>query len=522
MQKLSEFDKTIYASLEKINDKLLERQNIKVVKDNMIRNAKNRRAANLPPKAKTSVQHIEQTSQFNIRDGASVQSVIKTEHRVSKHILPETDDSAVAMMGHPVIMISTGNLDSSIHNPGSQGIMIAQNSTTKKSPLTKTMVTKTTVTSNKVMNIEEDDIGKLMDKMLIEIKIADSDEKNPDTLKHIISGVLQAKGVFTPFEFCLKKLSNSNKDTARVLSQSAGYDPLKTSYRSDLSANKVFPTHNYLFLQFPEAGTLVIKDMRNILLLCVFFSVIIIFLFWYTVRLIVKQKKISEVKNDFINNMTHELKTPIATISLAVDAISNPLIKNDVAKFDQYTSILKEENQKLNSHVEHVLQMALLEKGEFEPDMKKTDVIEVIQEAIRSHALKIDEKKAIVSFHPEQKELTILADRANMLIVMNNLLDNALKYSGEHCIIDIHTKTLSGYAVISIKDNGIGIESDLHKKIFEKFYRVQSGDVHDTKGFGLGLSFVRSMLEKHHGTIELYSELNKGSEFIIKIPVYES
>lgn len=220
--------------------------------------------------------------------------------------------------------------------------------------------------------------------------------------------------------------------------------------------------------------------------------------------------------------MTHELKTPIATISLAIDAINNNQVKSDEEKFKTYTAILKEENQKLNNHVERVLQMAMLDKGDLHLNKQEIDLVKIINSAIHTHKLQIEKQKAEVIFIHKLAEVYIVADELHLLTVFNNLLDNALKYSDKNCLIEIRLNLTIKNAIIAIKDNGIGIEHSVQKKIFDKFYRVQSGNIHDVKGFGLGLSYVKSIIESHHGVITLNSEKGKGSEFEIKLPVNES
>lgn len=274
-------------------------------------------------------------------------------------------------------------------------------------------------------------------------------------------------------------------------------------------------------LDYPSTTNFVIKQMAGLLSLSLFITILIGFVMIYTFRRMLSQEKLHTMKNDFINNMTHELKTPIATISLAIDGISNPAIKNDEVKFNNYTSILKEENKKLNSHVERVLQMALLEKGELSLDKKEVNLRSLLENCIHTQQLQIQNKKAKVILNAE--EVTMNGDAFHLLNAFSNLLDNALKYSDENCEIII---SLNKQGEISFKDDGIGIDKANREKVFEKFYRAQGGNVHDVKGFGLGLSYVKSIIEAHGGTVELKSDTsansgnsNKGSEFIIKLKV---
>jgi signal transduction histidine kinase len=268
-------------------------------------------------------------------------------------------------------------------------------------------------------------------------------------------------------------------------------------------------------IDYASTTNFVLRQMAGLLGLSLFITVLIGFVMIYLFRRMLSQEKLHQMKNDFINNMTHELKTPIATISLAVDGISNPAIKNDETKFTKYTSILKEENKKLNDHVERVLQMALLEKGELMLNKKEVNLKLLLENCIKSYQLQIQTKNATVNF--SGGDVFVSGDEFHLQNAFTNLLDNALKYSEENCEINISLNKNGNSAEIIFKDNGIGIDKAIGEKIFEKFYRAQGGNLHDVKGSGLGLSYVRSIIEAHEGTIELKSEKNNGSEFIIKL-----
>ncbi len=358
------------------------------------------------------------------------------------------------------------------------------------------------------------EIKHLVDKMMMEIKVMDTEVENADTLSHIIKKALVNKGISIPFEFSIQKI---NENKRNVLVQSKGFSEKHNSFQSDLSVNRVIPNHEFLFLQFPRQKDLLMASMKDSLILTLFFSFMILGIFYSVVRLILRQKKLSEIKNDFVNNMTHELKTPIATISLAIDAMNNPLIKNDELRYTDYTRILKEENKKLNSHVERVLQMAMLDKGELELDKKEVDLQVLIEKAIETYQLQIKEKNARVNFVKNTDSLKILADAFHLQNAFANLIENALKYSASDCRLDISVIQFRGEVYIHFTDNGIGIAANNHTRVFDKFYREQGGNLHDVKGFGLGLSYVKSIVEAHGGAIELKSEKGKGSEFIIKL-----
>lgn len=360
------------------------------------------------------------------------------------------------------------------------------------------------------------EIKQLLNKLKVDMEVLESsylENISEAQLTRLLKKELQHAGINSPFEFSLK---NETDKTTDVIAQSKGFDTSKTQFKSDLSINRVFPTNNYLYLQFPHQNNIVLSGMQRMIGLSLFFSVLILGVFYYSIHLLLKQKKLSDIKNDFINNMTHELKTPIATISLAADAISNPLIKNDAEKFRTYTQIVKEENQKLNRHVERVLQIAMIDKGELQLSKTQLNIIQLIREVNQSYNLLMKQAGAECRFQPAQEDLLLFGDEFHFRNLLSNLLDNALKYSKETPKITWTCTKIKDTLEIRIKDNGIGIADDKKNKVFEKFYREQGGNLHDVKGFGLGLSYAKSIVEAHGGSIELLSEKGSGSEFILK------
>lgn len=269
-------------------------------------------------------------------------------------------------------------------------------------------------------------------------------------------------------------------------------------------------------IDYASTTNFVIRQMAGLLSLSLFITILIGFVMVYLFRRMLSQEKLHQLKNDLINNMAHELKTPIATISLAIDGINNPAIRNDDEKFTNYTSILKEENKKLNTHIERVLQTALLEKGELTMENKKVELRSLLKKCVDTYRLQILSKNAKVNFIANE-DVTISGDAFHLANSFTNLLDNALKYCNENCIIEIALLKKDDRVEINFKDNGIGIPKELQTRIFEKFYRVQGGNLHDVKGSGLGLSYVKSIVEAHGGSITIKSAENKGSEFTIKL-----
>lgn len=254
----------------------------------------------------------------------------------------------------------------------------------------------------------------------------------------------------------------------------------------------------------------------------ILFTIVIISAFGLTIQAMLNQKKISEIKSDFINNMTHELKTPLATISLAVDAIGNEKVMSNRDKISYFSGIIKEENKRMNKQVESILQSALIEKNEITLNLQPIDVHQVIQSTVDNLQLQLANKDARVELQLDAVQPVIKADEVHFSNVIFNLLDNAIKYSRQQLDIKISTFNTRKTVVISIADNGIGMSRDTVSRIFEKFYRAHTGNVHNVKGFGLGLSYVKAIIDAHHGKIRVESTLGKGSKFTMEFPQQES
>lgn len=240
--------------------------------------------------------------------------------------------------------------------------------------------------------------------------------------------------------------------------------------------------------------------------------------FIYMLRTILKQKKLSEVKNDFINNMTHELKTPIATVYAAVEAMQNFNALNDQRKTQTYLDISKQELQRLSDLVEKVLHIASEEREEIELYREETDIHEIMDTIITNHQLKTN-RPVQFRYDNLMGDRLVNVDRTHLSNAINNLVDNAIKYSGELPVVNIRSSIENGNLIIRVKDNGIGIPKTYQESIFDTFFRVPTGNLHNVKGFGLGLSYVKKIVELHDGRITVHSEPDKGSEFIIQIPV---
>ncbi|MFC5626629.1 sensor histidine kinase [Algoriphagus winogradskyi] len=285
-----------------------------------------------------------------------------------------------------------------------------------------------------------------------------------------------------------------------------------------LFPNDIFGKENFLTIYFPEKTNHVIREVWLPISSSIVFIVVIISCFIYAIKVIIRQKALSDTKNDFINNMTHEFKTPLATVSLAVEALQDPELSSQDKFRTRYLGIIKDENKRLVSQVENVLQAAALDKKDFKLKIESLNLAEILETTVDHFGLQVEKKGGQITFINELTEPMVQGDLFHLTHIFNNLLDNANKYSPDSPFITIVAKDNTEEVFITIKDEGIGMNKDAQRKIFDKFYRVPTGNVHDVKGFGLGLSYVKAMLEAHKGGIQVSSELGKGSSFTINIP----
>lgn len=341
--------------------------------------------------------------------------------------------------------------------------------------------------------------------------------KSLDTL---LRNELQEKGITIAYAYGIY----STKEQAfvvknDVLEECGDKYQIPEDFRYGIS---LFPNSNErvarLYVDFPTKS----KDLWSGLWLhwisTVLFTGVVIFCFYYTIKVIVEQKKLSEMKNDFLNNMTHEFKTPIATISIATDTIKKWVDKGRPEKAMRFVNIIEEENKRMNGQVGKVLQMARIDKREFKLNLVEVYADDVILNAAEKIALQVEQKGGNVVLDLQATNSLIQADETHFTNIIHNLLDNANKYSPEKPIITIRTLNAGNGFQFEIQDNGLGISKEARKYIFDKFYRVPTGDLHDVKGFGLGLSYVQAIVTAHGGTIDVKSELGKGSTFIVSLP----
>jgi two-component system phosphate regulon sensor histidine kinase PhoR len=294
--------------------------------------------------------------------------------------------------------------------------------------------------------------------------------------------------------------------------------------RESTSSARLFPNDviqipYFLKIYFPNESGYILNSLWALLAVSLVLVVALIWTSYNSIRTIFLQKQNSEIKNDFINNMTHELKTPISTISLACEALSDPeLAKIETIK-NRYLNIINTENKRLGLLVEEVLQSAVLDKGDFKLKKEEGDLHELLKEVIEKYQIQLKERGGKVELNLDAPNARFEFDKNHLTNVIYNLLDNAVKYSKNEPRITISTKLNAGNILLSVKDQGIGISADNLKKIFDRLYRVPTGNVHNVKGFGLGLSYVKIITERHGGTVSVESQLEKGSTFYIELPL---
>lgn len=337
---------------------------------------------------------------------------------------------------------------------------------------------------------------------------------NGSTLLQLLDAELKEYGINTPFEFNIY----SNGLATKIKSEHFNYDKYST-YSIPVFIDNDGNNRYNLLLNFPQKKKFLFSEILAITLLSIVFTLVIIIAYANALQQWIKQRQISEIKTDFINNMTHEFKTPIATINLALDAIRNPKVIDDKDKVFRYLQMIRDENKRMHAQVENVLRMSKLEKKEFDIEKEPYDVHAIIDDAIEHVNLIIEDRNGKISPRLEATRSTVLLNDVHFTNVIVNILDNAIKYSPAEPVIEISTENVKDFILIKIKDSGIGMSKTAQKKIFEKFYREHTGDVHNVKGHGLGLAYVKRIVDDHNSQIFVESEKGKGSTFIIKVPL---
>jgi two-component system phosphate regulon sensor histidine kinase PhoR len=355
---------------------------------------------------------------------------------------------------------------------------------------------------------------------MLELPFAKPLEKrvNLRLIDSLLQNELREKGIDAEFQFAIANLDHSvilSKDSALLKKDDPIFDQ---GYSINLFPGDFLNEPVFLYLTFPHEQSYLLGRMWTILSLSVFLILIIIAAFYYTISTILRQKKITEIRNDFISNMTHELKTPISTISLASEMLSDGDIQLNDSQRSNFIGMIREENKRLGVLVENVLQTAVIERGELKLKKERFDFGDFIQDLITNFSIQIENRQGQLELRMEHAPGELFADRVHLTNVFYNLLDNANKYSPETPVITVNVSSTENAIRITVSDKGMGISRENQRKIFDHLYRVPSGNIHTVKGFGLGLSYVKAIVEKHGGKISVESEPGKGSQFTIEIP----
>ncbi len=341
---------------------------------------------------------------------------------------------------------------------------------------------------------------------------------NPEILDTLLAEELTNRGLDIPYDYGI--LHQPTNEMMLLVNESI--DAEESIKKSDLRVN-LFPTdlnqkEFYLSIDFPDKKKYLMSQAVIPLSASGLLLIIVIACFAYAIMVILRQKKLSEIKNDFVNNMTHEFKTPIATVSLATEALQDDDIKGNKAFVDRYVQVIRDENKRLGLQVEKVLQIASLDKKDFKLKLEKTNLHEIIEKALVNINILVEKRGGQITSQLLASNSLLEADKVHLTNIIYNLLDNANKYSPEAPEIHIRTDNISTGIILKISDKGIGMSKESIEKIFDKFYRVSTGNVHDVKGFGLGLSYVKNIVEMHRGTVNVKSEVGQGSTFKIYLP----
>ncbi len=367
----------------------------------------------------------------------------------------------------------------------------------------------------KTGNVDElDKIGIDMTYYDIVSNYSIEERLNNQNLKDLIKQELENNKLPTNFEYAVfnNSLGTPIKSGNFVFNE-------KNTYSVPILTDVDNHSKYQLYISFPQKSKFLFSDLLPFILISLLFTVVIIAAYYSAIRQLITQRQISEIKNDFINNMTHEFKTPIATINLALDAIKNPKIISDEEKVLRYVQMIRDENKRMHAQIENILRISKLEKKELDIPKEKVELTEVLEVAIDHVSLLIEDREGTLNTHFNTTRDTVLINPTHFTSVFVNILDNAIKYSPKAPVIDIYTENIKDTIVIKIKDQGSGMSKAATKKIFDKFYREHTGDLHNVKGHGLGLAYVKQIVDDHNAQVYVESEKGKGSTFIIKIPL---
>ena len=357
--------------------------------------------------------------------------------------------------------------------------------------------------------IVENIINKITSK-----KVNIEDRVSPAEIQQILSEQLKRSGISSEYHFTVLKEDRSTYFS----SEEYAPDDDDHLYEIDLFPDDLISPHAYLVVYFPDENKISMSTLTRNTVTSIILALIIIAIFLSTLIIILRQKKLHEMKTDFVNNMTHELKTPIASISLASQMLKDPAIAKNEQSFANISSVIEEESKRLGFQVERVLQMAALERGKTILKTKEICLNDIIRKVVKTFDLKLKAKDGTITCKYGAKDDLIEGDEVHITNIVTNLLDNALKYTEIKPELKITTSNVKNGVEFTITDNGIGISRENQKRIFEQFFRVHTGNIHNVKGFGIGLSYVKKIVDAHQGTIKVKSDIGRGTTFTVFLP----
>jgi signal transduction histidine kinase len=477
----------------------------------------------------------QQFEQSMGRSLANISNALEREEIVW-HLLNQTGDSLLEFQdyaGYTIkVDVTANNMDTTGKMLEKGVYLFEENLSTKKIPAEREVldmvglqgdtthhqpiiVTKKDLQSKLVREFTDRTV--LIENVINSIFRVETNIKNrvsKEKLEEAINSELAAKDIEIPHEYAVV---DNNGDT---VFKSGNYKPAADQkvYTGRLFPEDVFTPPNYLKIYFPEEKNYIFQSLGMMALTSILLTLIIIISSTFTLFIIYRQKKLSEIKNDFINNMTHELKTPISTISLASQMLTDNSIPDGSKNISYIGRIIADESKRLGFQVEKVLQMAIFDRGKLKLKIREVNINDLVSSVIGNFDLRAKNKNGMIETHLKASNPVIHVDEHHFTNMISNLIDNALKYSGDNPRVEVTTRDTPRGTKIMVKDYGIGISPEDQKRIFEKFYRVPTGNIHNVKGFGLGLSYVKKIVEVHGGNIKINSDVGKGTEFSIFIP----
>lgn len=345
-------------------------------------------------------------------------------------------------------------------------------------------------------------------------RINDENRVNPSYINKLLNKNLRSSGILNDYEFCVRD------NEGKIFFNTEFFFTGKASqvYEIELYPNDIISSNIYLSIIFPDENKSLALSLPAMAYTSVFLTLIIMLVFAATLIIIFKQKKLSEMKTDFVNNMTHELKTPVSTISLALQMLGDKSVPKSGPMYDHIFSILCDESKRLGFQIERVLQTAVIERGRVILKRKQLKMNTLIENVVNTFELKIKERQGVINCDFQADNDVIAGDEVHITNLIFNLLDNALKYTEDNPVLTVGTRNINNGLEFYVGDNGIGISKENQKSIFNQFFRVHTGNIHNVRGFGIGLSYVKKIVEEHKGVVSLKSDLGKGTIFYVYLP----